>query len=229
MKHRIRAVLALALAVFGFPALAADTVVIGVSLGLTGKYSQTGEMQRLGYELWEAHANATGGMLGRPVKVLVRDDQSDAATAKAIYQQFIESDRVDFVFGPYSSGLTNAVIPLIDAAGHPMLAAGAASDELWRQGSRHIFGIFIPASRYAVGFLEFAAMTGLTSVGIVGAEDLFSQSVLEGSRKWAEDFGLDVVMTEAFKKGERDLSELAARVSEQKLDALVVAGHFNES
>jgi branched-chain amino acid transport system substrate-binding protein len=208
---------------------AGDTINIGVSIGLTGKYAKMADMQKKAYLLWEERTNNNGGLMDKKIKMIIEDDYSDNDTAKKIYERFIEKDRIDFVIGPYSSGLTGAIMPIAEKNGYPVIAAGAASDTLWNQGYTHLFGIFIPASRYVVGFLEMVAMKGLKDVAIVYADDPFSKSIAQGTKKWGTKFGLNISFFDEFKKGTHDLAALASGVKTANPEALIVCGHFNES
>ena len=208
---------------------ATEPIRIGLTLSLTGRYSKLGEMQQRAYLLWERQINEAGGLLGRPVKVLIEDDGSGPAKAAELYQRLIAEDRVDLLFGPYSSGITSAVAPVADEAGFPLLAAGASSDRIWQQGYRYIFGVYTPASRYALGVLNLALLNDLETVAIVHADDAFSVSAGEGAWKWAPRLGLNVVMFEEFEKGTRNLADLAERVKFAAPGLLIMAGHFNES
>ena len=87
-------------------ARAAEPVRIGVSLGLTGRYAKLAAMQERGYRLWEKEINEKGGILGRPVKILIKDDGSKGESAQAAYRTLIKNERVDLVFGPFSSAIT---------------------------------------------------------------------------------------------------------------------------
>jgi branched-chain amino acid transport system substrate-binding protein len=98
---------------------AGDAITFGVSVGLTGKYAEMGEMQKKAYLLWEQLTNRNGGLLNKKVKLIIENDGSDKNTARKIYKRFIEKDRLDFVFGPYSSGLTDAVMPVAEKNGSP--------------------------------------------------------------------------------------------------------------
>jgi branched-chain amino acid transport system substrate-binding protein len=97
---------------------------IGVSLGLTGSCAEIGKLQEKAYRLWERDINTRGGILGRAVEIIVRNDQSDPEVAKGIYEDFIQKEKLDFVFGPYSSPITAAVAPIVDKHGYPTIAAG---------------------------------------------------------------------------------------------------------
>ena len=110
-----------------------------------------------------------------------------------------------------------------------MLASGAASDELWQQGYTHLFGVYIPASRYAFCFLKLLLRNGIERVAIVSADDMFSVAVAEGTEKWAKRLGLKVTLVEQFKKGTKKLDDLAGRIRDSGAEAIVVGGHFNES
>lgn len=222
-------VIILFIALFSQIHAAADTIKIGVSIGLTGKYGKMADMQKKAYLLWEEHINKRGGLRGEKVKMIIDDDKSNKETAKKIYKRFIVEDKLDFVIGPYSSGITDAIMPIAEENGYPLLAAGAASDKLWKKGYKHLFGIFIPASRYAVGFLEMAAMNGINDIAIVYADDLFSSSIGMGAKEWGTKFGLNVVLFEGFKKGTHDLTALAEKVKAVKARALIVCGHYEES
>ncbi len=204
----------------------AEPIKFGLTLGLTGKYSEMSQMQVKGLRLWERDVNSRGGILGREVKVIIYDDRSDPETAKTLYGHLILKDRVDLVFGPYSSEITEAVLPVTEKYGYPLLVSGASADRLWQKGYRYVFGIYTPASRYSVGFLEMLVVNGLDGVAIVYADDSFSRDIAAGTKKWAERFGLRVVLFEGFRKGTKDLDWIAKRSKELKADALIVCGHF---
>ena len=210
-------------------AVAAEPVRIGVSLGLTGQYEQPSYMQLRAYELWRDDVNARGGLLGRPVELVIRDDGSDSMKARDIYRGFMAGGRVDHVFGPYSSGITAAVAGDVDAAGFPMLAAGASADGIWSQGYHNIFGMWTPASRYTQGMLRLAREAGLTTVAVLHADDAFSNDIAAGTLKWAPYLKLKVVAVEGFAKDKADLSAEVSRARTSGAELLVVAGHLNEA
>src|SRR5215212_9870498 len=86
----------------------ADPIVIGVSLPLTGDFSEPGKGVQRGYEAWAKIVNDAGGLLGRKVELKILDDQSNADRVVSDYEQLIGRDKVDLVFGPFS---TRLVVP----------------------------------------------------------------------------------------------------------------------
>jgi branched-chain amino acid transport system substrate-binding protein len=204
-------------------------VRIGVSLGLTGNYASIARLQQHAYRLWERHVNARGGILGRKVEIVIRDDQSKPEVARKIYDDFMLDERLDFVIGPYSSAVTAAVAPLVDKHGYPMLVAGASSDELWSQGYTHVVGVYTPASRYANGFLALLAEAGIERIAIVTVDDAFSVSAAEGARRWAPQYGLRVTSYATQPKGKPDFARAAAAARKSGAQALLLSGHFDEA
>ena len=79
---------------------------IGISLSLTGDFSDSGKAAQRGYELWQSVANKAGGVLGRKVQLSIVDDASNPDQVVTNYTNLITQQKVDLVFGPYSSLLT---------------------------------------------------------------------------------------------------------------------------
>ena len=100
---------------------------IGASLSQTGSFAALGQDQLRGYQLCVKHANEKGGVLGRRIELLAEDDQSNAATAVAIYERLITRDKVDAILGPYSSPITEAVADVTEKHKMPMVASMAPS------------------------------------------------------------------------------------------------------
>jgi branched-chain amino acid transport system substrate-binding protein len=210
-------------------ASAAEPIKLGGTLGLTGKYAPMSEMVSLGLKLWTRKTNAKGGILGRPIELIIYDDTSDPDTGGKLYEKLILEDKVDLVFGPYSSAITTAAAKVTEKHGYSMLASGAASDGLWQQGYTHLFGVYIPGSRYAYSFLKLLLRNDIERVAIISADDMFSVKVAGGTAKWAQRLGLKITLHEQFKKGTRNLDNLAERIRDSGAEAIVVGGHFNES
>ena len=234
MMQRRRALLAFAAAcalpsVVRHRAFAAQSLRIGVSLGLSGQYKGPAAMHKRAYELWHDEVNGRGGIAGRPIALTIIDDQSDRSRAESIYRQFFSQGSVDFVFGPYSSDLTSAVAPLAEAEGQPMLAPGAAADDIWQKGYRNLFAMLTPASRYTHGMLRLAHGAGLTTVAVLAANDAFASNIAQGTLKWAPYLKLKVVSHARFTKGERDLAVPLREGRAAGAELLIVAGFKDDA
>jgi len=211
------------------PCMAEQPIKIGVSLGLTGRFAVMSEALNKGFKLWEQNVNNENGILGRPVRVIVKDDKSDPERAVSIYRELIKKEHVDFLFAPYSSLITAAVLPIAEENDMPILIAGAAADRLWEKGYRNAIGIYTTASKFPVGFLELLVLYELDRITVVYADDPFSVDLAESAKKWAQRFGLKIIDFERFKKGTRNLEPLALKAKENNSQVLMVCGHMNEA
>lgn len=162
-------------------------------------------------------------------RAAIRDDGSSADTAKKLYAEFIERDRLDFVFGPYSGEITAAVAPLVDKRGYPMLSAGGTSDEIWKQGYRHVFAMSPPANRYSLGFLALLADAKLKSLAVVSLDDTFSLTTAEGTRRWAERYGLQVTLYQVLPRSDLQLEPALQAARRSGAQALVLAAYLEEA
>ena len=95
------------------PATAQEPIKIGFSMALTGPLSPNGKQALLGMKIWEEETNAKGGLLGRQVKLVYYDDQTNASTVPGIYTKLIDVDKVDLVLGPYATNMAAPAMPVI--------------------------------------------------------------------------------------------------------------------
>jgi branched-chain amino acid transport system substrate-binding protein len=215
----------------GMPAAAEaqKPIKIGVSLGLTGRFAVMSDALFKGFQIWEKHINASGGILGRPVRIICENDRGSPDTARNLYQRLVEIKKVDFLFAPYSSLITEAVLPIAEQHGIPILVAGAAADRLWEKGYRNVIGVYTPASKFIIGFLELLVLSDLDHIAVLAADDSFSADLASGTQAWARRFGLNTVFFHSFKKGTEQLDQLLLRIKATAANVLIVCGHMNEA
>src|SRR5262249_10653628 len=82
-----------------------EPVKIGYSMSLTGGLAANGKSALLAHKIWEEDTNAKGGLLGRPVRLIYYDDQTNPATVPGIYAKLLDVDKVDLIIGPYGTNL----------------------------------------------------------------------------------------------------------------------------
>lgn len=219
--------LVLLLSLTSSPASSEDTIRIGVSLGLTGRFAAPAEMQEKGYRLWERDVNKRGGILGKKVEMIIRDDEGSPEKSRAIYRDFFDRG-LDLVFAPYQSDIAYAATGLIEKYGYPTLAPGASDDRIWQRGFKNIFGVYSPASRYFIGFLELIASKRLKTVAIAYANTGWSKTAAAGAEKWAGEFGLYVVYKKLYANND-DIMKIAGELKTLKPDAIVLCSYLEDS
>ncbi|MGI9306423.1 MAG: amino acid ABC transporter substrate-binding protein [Gammaproteobacteria bacterium] len=238
-KKILCAALAFALT-FGASALAkveGDTIVLGAAVSLSGKYSTNGNHTKNGYDLAAKRINEMGGVsvAGKSyqIKIIYYDDESTPARAAQLAERLIQQDGVQFMLGPYSSGLTKAIAPITERYKIPMIEANGASRSLFTKGYRYLFALLTSADQYlasAVDLLaEKSAVLGKTpgdmKLALAFENDNFSQDVRLGVVEAAERHGMEIVIDDKLPKTLDDMSATLNKAKAAKPDGLFISGH----
>jgi len=246
--HRAAAGLAAAaaLATFAFAANAAEPIKIGASLPLTGNFSVPGQKHQEGYELCVELINEKGGVLDRPLQLIVSDNRSDTETTLNQTERFINVDKVDVIFGTFSSKLTFPVSSVIEKYGmiNPVPAGGAL--RIWSRGLKHAFYFQQNAAEYIGSSLQGAIRDLLPedqrpkTAAVVHGDDFFANAIAAGflgeevkspggevvedlAPGYLKEAGIEVVYTETWpEEGFSDWLTLANSVKRSGAELVIV-------
>ena len=212
------------------PAVEAQSPLrIGASLSQTGSLAAQAQDQLRGYQLCVKHANEKGGVLGRRIELSVEDDQSNAASAAALYERLITRDKVDAILGPYSSPITEAVADVTEKHKMPMVAPFAAATSIFKKGRKFIFMVYPASEVFFEGLVEMAATKGLKTLALINEDTIGAKAVAQGTIGLAKKKGLQVVLTEAYPKGTTDFSAILSRVRAANPDVLAASSYFEDA
>ena len=184
------------------PAFAQDnTITIGFTDSRTGPLNVDSLGQTRGYEFWRDEVNAAGGIkvggTSYKVKFVSYDDQSVGGRVQQLYTRLINDDKAQFLFSPYSSGLTAAAAVVSELYGKIMIDSGGAEEKPFEQGNKHLFMVITSAGHYLSGAVAALKQTDAhAKVAMVYSDDPFSKTVVAAAVQQAKDAGLDVVMNE---------------------------------
>ena len=209
-----------------------DTIVLGAAVSLTGKYSTNGEHTKNGYNMAVDRINDMGGVTvgGKSYKfdIIYYDDESDSSRAAQLAERLIKQDGVEFMLGPYSSGLTKAMAPVTEENKIPMVEANGASRSLFTKGYKYLFAVLSAANQYLEVAIDLAVeKNGGKPVTIAMAfeQDAFSQDVRIGVVEAAERTGSTIIIDDKLPKELNDMAATLAKVKATNPDVLVVSGH----
>jgi branched-chain amino acid transport system substrate-binding protein len=211
------------------PAGAQTPIKIGASMSVTGTYAKPGTYQKEGYDVCIDELNAKGGLLGRKVELVIYDDQSQPATAVKLYEKLITEDKVDAVMGPYSSAVSEAVANVTEKYKKVMVAPLAATTSIFKKGRKYIFMMITPAENYLDGLIDMAAKRGLKTVAIINEDTLFPKASAAGTAEAAKKKGLQVVLQEAYPKGNTDFSALLVKIKSTNPDVIAAGTYFDDA
>jgi len=211
------------------PVAAQTPIKIGASMSVTGTYAKPGTYQKQGYDVCIDELNARGGILGRKVELVIYDDQSTPATAVRLYEKLITEDKVDAVMGPYSSAVSEAVANVTEKYKKVMVAPLAATTSIFKKGRKYIFMVITPAENYLDGLIDMAAKRGLKTVAIINEDTLFPKASASGTVEAAKKRGMQVVLQEAYPKGNTDFSALLVKIKAANPDVIAAGTYFDDA
>ena len=235
MKHGIVAGIALAVSL-ATPAMArvdGDTITLGSSISLTGKYATNGLHTQRGYDYAVKVINEAGGVKvgGKSYKLAVKyyDDESTPARGAQLAERLIQQDGVEYMLGPYSSGMTKAIAPVSEKFGVPMVEAEGASRSLFTQGYKYLFAVLSTSEQYLATAIDFAAAKSSDPKGVRIAlafeGDPFSMDVRAGVMDKINEYGMKVIIDDQLPADLSDMSTTLTKVKAMKPDALIISGH----
>ncbi len=208
---------------------AADTIRVGTTQPLTGKFKDFGEEQLRGIQMWVHDINARGSLLGKDVELVYYDDYSEADRSAVLYRQLIEKDKVDLLIGPYSSGTTLAASTVAEQHNFPMVASAASAEQIWQRGYKNIFGTDKPAANYMDIAIAVAQENGAKTFDLISSDSAFSRDVADGVRKELASRGLTLLLDEVYQLDQVDFSALAKKLSDSKGDVLLGATYLEDA
>lgn len=215
---------------------AADNVIkIGAAVSLSGKFAREGEFLRQGYDYWKDEANALGGIdIGGKkykIEIIYNDDESEPQTSARLTEKLITEDKVNFLFGPYSSGIATATAAISEKYNVLTMVPMATADSIYQRGYKFIFCPSPLASTGLFPVLDLiASLTEKPStVAIVGPDSLFPNITADAARKKAEQMGLKVVYTAKYPQNTPDLSAVVTELKSKNPDVVLTTGYTQDS
>jgi branched-chain amino acid transport system substrate-binding protein len=216
------------------PARAEEPIRIGFSMELTGPFAVVGKTGLLAFKIWEEETNAKGGLLGRPVKLVYYDDQSNPALVPGIYTKLIEIDKVDLLVSSYG---TNLVVPAMPVAIQNNrlffgLFALAANDQFHypKYFSMLTFGPD-PVKTFSEGYFQLAMAQDPKPkrLAIVGADAEFQRKATDSARNHGKGAGLEIVYDRAYPPNTVDFSPIVRSLQAAQPDLVYLASYPSDT
>ena len=229
------ALLAAAAGMIAAPAFAADdSITIGMTQSLTGSLNVDSVAQYRGIEMWRDEVNAAGGIAAGgkhyKVKFVSYDDQSQGGRVQQLYTRLIIQDKSQFLFAPYSSGLTATAAVISEQYGKIMIITGGAEEKTYTLGNKYLFQVISPAGKYLSGAVEaLHSKSPKARVAFVYSDDPFSKAVIAAARSQAKEAGFDIVLDESYAPSTTDFGPVVNKIISARADALFGGGHYPDT
>lgn len=164
------------------PGVSASKVSVGMSVPLTGPLAAYGTQLRRGLALGLEQVNAAGGIAGREIELVVKDDGGRPEQAVTNTRALLEAG-VLAMTGYHGAGTIEAVLPLLDGAGVPLIGAASSAELLREPPRRHVFNLRAGAREEAASMVLHLDTVGLTEIAVLAQDDALGRAGLEGMQQ----------------------------------------------
>ena len=228
------ALLALASAGAEAQSASGEPIRIGYGIAQTGSLSANGRSALLAQKIWEDDVNANGGLLGRPVKLVYYDDQSNPANVPAIYQKLLDIDKVDLIIGGYGTNILASAMPVLIQKQRMLIGLFGLAVNSEFGYSRYFSMIPLgpdPKIAQTKGFFDIAsAQTPRPlTVAIVAADSEFAANAAEGARANAKAAGLRIVYDQRYPPTTTDFAPIVRAIQAANPDVVAIMSYPPDS
>lgn len=222
-------------------AVAEEELVIGCSLPFTGGLSSEAPYFRDGYTLGVDMINKSGGLMGKKIKLVMQDDQTNPATAITIYEKLVTKGKAIALFGPLGSSVTAAAAGVAEKHKVPIISSYAASESLYNKGYTYHFGICASSyfgGSYSVPFIDMVNNFGKwgpkgeakpNKIAIIGVSGAYGRDAVDRCVKRAKEVGLDVVHQGMYDAKTGDFTPMLQKIKSKGAEIMCAVSYYNDS
>jgi branched-chain amino acid transport system substrate-binding protein len=211
-----------------------EPIKIGYSMAMTGGLGPNGKSALLAQKIWEEDINAKGGLLGRPVKLIYYDDQTNPATVPGIYTKLLDVDKVDLIIGGYGTNMLAPAMPVVMQRGKVfigLLGLGVNTEFKYPKYFAMIPSGPDPKPAFTMGFFDIAMAQNPKpqTVAIVAADAEFSANASDGARENAKKAGLNIVYDKKYPPATTDFAPIVRAIAATNPDLVNINSYPPDS
>src|ERR1700688_741481 len=214
----------------GALAQSGNPIRIGMSLALTGAGASPSKVVNTALDLWRDDINAKGGLLGRPVELVIYDDQSAPANVPIIYTKLIAVDKVDLLLGPYGTNFVAPAMPTIMQNNKLTISFTAIGINDKFHYPRYFSMVSTGpegVDAFSIGFFALAAaqQPKPQTVAILAADAEFAQSAAAGARNQIKKHGLNLIYDQSYPPSTTDFGPVVRAVRAANPDIVYIGAY----
>jgi branched-chain amino acid transport system substrate-binding protein len=208
--------------VMGATANAQSTIKIGVVQPLTGAFAASGTDVVEGAKIAADQLNASGGVLGKKIELVIEDQKSNATEAAAAAEKLIVRDKVPVLMGASSSTATLAVMPKLMEYKIPMLVETSSSSKITTAGNPYIFRIAPPSEVEAAVFGKIVDKVGIKKADFLAVNNDWGRGTAQEFGKMLKSKGMAVGLTEYMDPSAVDMTAQLTKFKTSGADTVFV-------
>src|SRR5919202_5223445 len=214
-------------------AAAKAPIKIGISLPLTGNFSEPGTAAKRGYEVWADLLNKRGGLLGRKVQLIIKDDQSDQNTIVNDYNRLITEDKVDLLLGTFSSLLNLPASAVAEKYKMVYVEPAGGSPAMFSRGFKYLFFAQQATAPHQADLFSnwvkrLPAAKRPKTAAYPTQDDPFTKPVIQGIQDKLEAAGIKTVYSKVYAPDTTDFDTIAAGIKASGADMVAEGAVFDD-
>ena len=226
MSHSVRFLAAAAIALLTLPSPSvAETVKIGAAFSLTGNAAAYGAQQKAGVQAAIEDVNKSGKLKGITLELVLEDDATSKEQGIAVFQRFINRDKVSAIIGPTLSTTATAADPLAQQARTPVVAVSNTAPKGITDIGDYIWRVSLTEAQVIPSALKVAqAKIGFKNAAILyGNDDAFTKGGFDVMKASLEAAGIPIVDIQTFATKDRDFNAQLTALKAKNPDFLMVS------
>ena len=197
-------------------------ILIGQTAGFTGAVGAGVKETTDGAKLYIDAVNAKGGVAGQKIELLSLDDKFDPKLAFENARKLIEEQNVVAMFLTRGTPHTEAIIPLLDKYGVPLVGPSTGAMVLHQPIKKHVFNVRATYQREAEKAVTHLNSMGISRIGIIYADDSFGADGVAGAQKGMATAKLTPSVLEKFDRSKPDFTQIAPKVFQSNAQAVIM-------
>ncbi len=200
-----------------------EAIKIGAIFSVTGPAAALGEPEKMTAELIAKQINDSGGILGRPVEVLVEDDKGENTDAVMAAKKLIETEKVCAIIGPSRTGTTMAIKQQCEDAKIPLVSC-AAGRPITDPVASYVFAVPQTDVLAVAKIVDYLKDSKITQVASIYSDDAFGKSGQQQIEKQLGEAGIELVATESFGGKDSDMTPQLTNIKGENPGAIICWG-----
>jgi len=201
--------------------MAAEPIKLGAFFDLTGAGSAIGTPTKLVAEMVVKEINGEGGISGRPLELVIADDEGDPTKAAIIAKKFIESDKVVAIIGPTRTDTGMAAKPIIEQMKVPTFMCVGGDPVVTVPPFKWTFKSPQRTSVAVKKTYDYLKKRGFQKIAIITSADGFGRDGKNWLEKLAPDYGLKIIIGESFQATDNDMTAQLIKIKAASPEAII--------
>jgi branched-chain amino acid transport system substrate-binding protein len=227
----VAAAVTLNLAMSGGAQAAEPPIKVGLVAALSGQSAKSGEALTRGLTMAINEVNASGGVLGRQLELVRRDDESNPSKGILAARELVQREKVAVLFGGLDTPVSLAIVPLVNQMKVPFMGIWAAGTKITENGAadNYVFRVSAVDELVDEALVKYGVDHGMKKPGMILINNPWGESNEAGFKRALEKRGMANAGVERIQDSDLDVVPQLTRLKNAGADTLLLVGNVSPS